>query len=729
MNGKFLGLLLLGALSAGTLSAKDYLVSTRHTSLLIKADEGKQARFQYYGTRIAENEIDGIYNAGLAYWAETYPCFGISSYGEKAFAVAHSDGNMSVDLVVEGVRQYSDEEADITEITLKDKVYPLVVKQYYKAYKGTDVISTWVEITNNAKKALTLYKFASASLPVKRADNWLTHFHGTWGAENMMEEEKLTNGQKVIANKEGIRNTQTDNPSFMLTLDGCPQEENGRVIGASLAWSGNYLMKIIADNSRINVIAGINEEVSHYILEPKETFVTPELAMTYSSEGKGGVSRAFHRWARAYKLNQGNKERDILLNSWEGVYFNVNQEGMDQMMKDMSAMGGELFVMDDGWFGDKYPRNDDKTSLGDWTVCKEKLPEGIGGLLASAKKHNIKFGIWIEPEMVNTKSELFEKHPDWVLSQDNRPLTTGRGGSQVVLDLTNPEVQDFVFGVVDKLMTEYPEIAYIKWDANAALMNYGSHYLPSQKQSHIYIEYHRGMNKVLERIRAKYPNLVIQACASGGGRVNYGFLPYFNEFWTSDDTDALQRIYMQWGVSNFYPSIAMASHVSANRNHQTGRVLPLKYRFDVAMSARLGMEIQPKDMTDADKAFAGRAIAAYKKIRPVVQFGDLYRLVSPYDKKGIASLMYATPEKDKAVLFVYKTEHFLNQLMPDVVLSGLDENKTYRITDLTPENEQKPSALNGKVISGKILKEAGLSVASALRAEYSSLALLFEVVD
>lgn len=729
MNGKFLGLLLLGALSAGTLSAKDYLVSTRHTSLLIKADEGKQARFQYYGTRIAENEIDGIYNAGLAYWAETYPCFGISSYGEKAFAVAHSDGNMSVDLVVEGVRQYSDEEADITEITLKDKVYPLVVKQYYKAYKGTDVISTWVEITNNAKKALTLYKFASASLPVKRADNWLTHFHGTWGAENMMEEEKLTNGQKVIANKEGIRNTQTDNPSFMLTLDGCPQEENGRVIGASLASSGNYLMKIIADNSRINVIAGINEEVSHYILEPKETFVTPELAMTYSSEGKGGVSRAFHRWARAYKLNQGNKERDILLNSWEGVYFNVNQEGMDQMMKDMSAMGGELFVMDDGWFGDKYPRNDDKTSLGDWTVCKEKLPEGIGGLLASAKKHNIKFGIWIEPEMANTKSELFEKHPDWVLSQDNRPLTTGRGGSQVVLDLTNPEVQDFVFGVVDKLMTEYPEIAYIKWDANAALMNYGSHYLPNQKQSHIYIEYHRGMNKVLERIRAKYPNLVIQACASGGGRVNYGFLPYFNEFWTSDDTDALQRIYMQWGVSNFYPSIAMASHVSANRNHQTGRVLPLKYRFDVAMSARLGMEIQPKDMTDADKAFAGRAIAAYKKIRPVVQFGDLYRLVSPYDKKGIASLMYATPEKDKAVLFVYKTEHFLNQLMPDVVLSGLDENKTYRITDLTPENEQKPSALNGKVISGKILKEAGLSVASALRAEYSSLALLFEVVD
>ena len=728
MKRKILGMFLLVALTVGNVYAKDYLVSTRNTSLLIKADEGKQAMFQYYGTKISENEINGIYDAGLAYWADTYPCFGIHSYGEKAFAVAHNDGNMSVDLAVEVVRQYSEEDTDITEVTMKDKVYPLVVKQYYKAYKGTDVISTWVEITNNAKKPLTMYKFASVSLPVKRADNWLTHFHGTWGAENMMDEEKLTNGQKVIANKEGLRNTQNDNPSFMLTVDGCPQEENGNVIGASLAWSGNYMMKVIANNARINVIAGINEETSHYKLEPKETFVTPEFAMTYSTEGKGGVSRAFHRWAREYKLNQGDKERDILLNSWEGVYFKVNQKGMDQMMKDMSAMGGELFVMDDGWFGDKYPRNGGGTSLGDWVVCKEKLPEGIEGLLASAKEHKIKFGIWIEPEMANTKSELFEKHPDWVLSQDNRPLSTGRGGTQVVLDLTNPKVQDFVFGVVDNLMTKYPEIAYIKWDANAGLMNYGSPYLPKDKQSHIYINYHKGMNNVLERIRAKYPNVVMQACASGGGRINYGFLPYFEEFWTSDDTDALQRIYMQWGVSNFYPSIAMASHVSANKNHQTGRIVPLKFRFDVAMSGRLGMEIQPKDMTDADKAFAKRAIASYKKVRPIVQFGDLYRLVSPYDKKGISSLMYATPEKDKAVLFVYKTEHFLNQLIPNIVLNGVDANKTYRIIDLTPANEKKPSNLDGKVISGKLLKNAGLSVMPALKGEYSSLALLLEEV-
>lgn len=379
--------------------------------------------------------------------------------------------------------------------------------------------------------------------------------------------------------------------------------------------------------------------------------------------------------------------------------------------------------MDDGWFGDKYPRNNGSTSLGDWVVCKEKLPEGIGGLIESAESHNIKFGIWIEPESSNTLSELFENKPEWILRADNRPVSTGRGGTQVILDLCNPEVQDFVFGVVDSLMTNFPEIKYMKWDANCRVQDYGSYYLQKNKQSHIYIEYHRGLRNVVERIRAKYPDLVMQACAGGGGRVNYGWLPYFNEFWTSDDTDALQRIYLQWGVSNFYPAVAMASHVSADKNHQTGRTLPLKFRFDVAMSGRLGMEIQPKDMSDEDKAFAKRAIASYKTIRPVVQFGDLYRLVSPYDNKGLASLMYVTPEKEEAVFYVYKTAHFINSIIPVVKMAGLDPNKKYMVKDLTPVDENKPCALDGKVFNGKVLMEEGLAMRTLLKTEYSSVAL------
>ena len=719
----------IGLLLSSSLFAKDYLISTSKTSLLITANAGEPSKMQYYGVSIAPGQIQSIYDAGLVLNANSYPAFGLQTVGEKAIAITQPDGNMSLDLAVDAVTQYTSKDGEITEVLLKDKIYPVWVKQCYKAYKGTDIITTWVEIGNAGKKPVTLFQFASAYLPMFRGDNWLTHFHGAWGAEHTMDEEKLTNGQKVIANKDGLANTETDNPSFMLSLDGRPQEESGKVFGGVLAWSGNYRLKLDVRNTALNIIVGMNEESSQYILEPKETFVTPEFAMTYSTNGKGGVSRAFHHWARQYKMNQGERLHDILLNSWEGVYFKVNQKGMDEMMEAFSAMGGELFVMDDGWFGNKYPRNGGNSSLGDWEVCKEKLPEGIEGLLASARKHHIKFGIWIEPEMSNTKSELFEKHPDWILKFDNRPLSTGRGKTQVVLDLTNPKVQDFVFGVVDNLMTNYPEISYMKWDDNCSLLDYGSSYLPKNKQSHLYIEYNRGLQKVLQRIRAKYPELVMQLCAGGGARVNYGLLPYFDEFWTSDDTDALQRIYMQWGVSGFFPAIAMASHVSADKNHQTGRRIPLKFRFDVAMSGRLGMEIQPKDMNDVDKAFAKRAIAAYKDIRPVVQFGDLYRLVSPYDNKGVSSLMYVTSEKNKAVFYAYKISHFINMVIPKVCMNGLDPSKNYRLVDLTPVDSSKPCDLNGKIISGKILMEEGIALKSLLKSEYSSLALQLQAVD
>jgi len=417
--------------------------------------------------------------------------------------------------------------------------------------------------------------------------------------------------------------------------------------------------------------------------------------------------------------------RPILLNSWEGVYFKVNQEVMDQMMRDFADLGGELFVMDDGWFGDKYPRNNGKTSLGDWMVCKEKLPKGIEGLIGSAKSHGIKFGIWIEPEMTNTKSELFEKYPDWVIQQPYREMKTGRGGTQLVLDLSNPAVQEFVFKVVDNLMTKHPEIAYIKWDDNMTLVNYGSTYLPAEKQSHLYIEYHRGMDKVLRRIHEKYPNLIMQSCASGGGRVNYGVLPYYDEFWTSDNTDALQRVYMQWSISNFYPSNAMAAHVSAHKNHQSKRITPLKFRFDVAMMGRLGMELQPKDMSEKDKTFARQAIATYKQIRPVVQQGDLYRIMSPFEKTGYASLMYVTPEKERAVFFVYKMEHFVRQRCPIFRMAGLDPQKRYKLTELNVSG--KAIRQSGKIFTGEYLMNSGLDI--ELNTEYASRVLSVEAVE
>lgn len=716
----------IGLLFVSTTFSKDYIVSTKNTSLVFKAEKGSKSMFQYYGSKI--DSISDIYNAGLNMQIETYPAFGLNTSHEKVVAITQPDGNMSLDLTVDNVKQNNDDNGTETVITLIDKIYPVEIKQIFKTYNNTDVISTWVEITNNGKKPITLYQFASAYLPVYRGENWINHMHGIWAAEHFMEEEMLTNGQKIITNKFALDNTKTDNPSFMISLDGKLNEKTGSVIGGTLAWTGNYKIKFTANNQNVTVTAGINEENSHYVLDGKKTFVTPEFAMTYSNSGKGGVSREFHRWARNYKLHQGNRLHEILLNSWEGVYFKVNQKEMNDMMEAFSSMGGELFVMDDGWFGNKYPRNDAKSSLGDWEVCKEKLPEGIEGLLESAQKNNIKFGIWIEPEMSNTKSELFEKHPDWIMRVPNRDLTTGRGGTQVVLDLTNPEVQDFAFSVVDNLMKNFPQIYYMKWDDNSSLMDYGSQYLPKDRQSHLYIDYQKGLENVLKRIRAKYPNLIMQACAGGGGRINYGILPYFDEFWTSDNTDAIQRIYMQWSISNYYPAIAMASHVSATKNHQTGRIVPIKYRFDVAMSGRLGMEIQPKDMTKEEKEFSKRAIKAYKNIRPIVQLGDLYRLISPYDNKGLASLMYVTPEKEKSVVFAYKLSHLIDMKLPYIKLDGLDADKFYKITDLTPNNEKKPCYLNGKIISGKTLMKQGLNVKKLMKNQYASLALELSVV-
>lgn len=711
MNFLFGALLLTGGLFAQNLC-----VSTPKTSLVLSAPEGGKLKCLYYGSKLSEADVQNIEAAEAKHTA--YPEYGLNCPVETALAVKHADGNMSLQLQVVKVTTQKQENAMTTVVELKDKVYPFYVNVCYKAYQDADVIETWTEISHQEKKPVVLNEFASAYLPIRRGDVWVSHLHGSWANEGQLVQEPLTPGMKVIKNKDGVRNSHTDHAEVMFSLDGRPQENAGHVIGAALCYSGNFKLRIdTRDDEYHHFFAGINEDNSAYTLKKDELFRTPELALTYSSEGLSGSSRNFHRWARLHKLAHGTTPRKILLNSWEGVYFDINQEGMDGMMADIASMGGELFVMDDGWFGDKYPRKSDNSSLGDWVVDKRKLPNGIDGLLADAKKHGIKFGIWIEPEMANTTSELYEQHPDWVVKAPERDVVLGRGGTQVVLDLANPEVQDFVFGVVDNLMTSYPEIDYIKWDANMSIQNHGSQYLSKDNQSHMYIEFHRGFEKICQRIRDKYPDLTIQACASGGGRANYGVLPYFDEFWVSDNTDALQRVYMQWGTSYFFPAIAMASHISAAPNHQTFRTIPLKYRIDVAMSGRLGMEIQPKNMTEEEKTLCKTAIAEYKDIRPIVQLGDIYRLVSPYDKQGVASLMYVTPEKDKSVFYWWKTEHFVNQHLPRVKMAGLCPDKQYKIHELN-RIDNVPLSFEGKTFSGAYLMANGLEIPYNHKVDY-----------
>ncbi len=702
-------------------------LQTQHTTLALDLDKGRDARIVYYGGTVADPAL--LQDAG--YRGQTaYPAYGLSGTAETALALTQADGNMTLDLAVTDWTVGTWDDGELLTVTLKDRVYPVSVRLYYKTFRAEDMIETWTRIDNEGKKPVTLTRFDSGHLPIRGGDTWISSLYGTWANEGRVNTEPLTRGIKVIKNIDGTRNSHTSHGEVMISLDGRPREDAGRVIGAALCWGGNYELRIQKNDSDYDhFFAGICPEHAEYHLAKGESFTTPHLALTFSDEGLGGASRHFHRWGRKYRLAHGDRERKILLNSWEGVYFDINEPGMKQMMEDIASMGGELFVMDDGWFGDKYPRKVDNSSLGDWAVDRNKLPHGIGWLVRTAAETGIRFGIWIEPEMTNTVSELYEKHPDWVLQAAGRPVVTGRGGTQLVLDLSNPAVQDFVFGVVDGLMTENPDIDYIKWDANMNISAHGSHYL--KEQSHLQVAYWAGFASVCDRIRAKYPDLTIQACASGGGRANWGVLPWFDEFWVSDNTDALQRIYMQWGTSYFFPAIAMASHISATPNHTVFRTTSLKFRVDVASSARLGMEIQPKNMTEAEKDFCRKAIADYKRIRPVVQFGDLYRLVSPYDDKGFASLMYASESKDKAVFYWWKIANFYDEHFPRVRMAGLDPDRRYKVTELN-RIDLRPLAFEGKSFTGRFLMENGLDMpytnepAYNEKTDWSSRVLLLE---
>jgi len=715
-------LCVLCALFAVSVQAEVVRLETPNTCLLLQAEVGSQPEILYFGDKSADAEQ--LAAAG-SQSTPVLPVFGqVDMIHLPALQVQHADGDLNLELSVERLEWKNDLAAQTLVLHLADRRQPFSLRVYYKAWHNVDIIETWTEIEHREKKPIQLHRYDSGHLQLGAGDVWLTHLHGDWAAEAVPTTERLTRGEKVIRNTDGARNAHLDAPEVMLSLDGKPCENSGRVIGAALCWSGNFEIRLnAADNSGYHLYAGIDPQSSHYVLAPKQVFATPHLALTYSAEGMGGVSRAFHRWARTSgMLHNGNATRDILLNSWEGIYFDITEQRIVDMMDDIARFGGELFVMDDGWFGGKYQRNTDNAALGDWVVDTRKLPNGLSALTDAARQRKIRFGIWIEPEAVNTLSELYEQHPDWALQVKGRELKLGRGGTQLVLDLTNPKVQDFIFEMVDKLLTQNPYISYIKWDANASIQNCGSTFLPADRQNNLYVDYHRGLMDVLKRIRAKYPDITIQNCASGGGRANYGLMPWFDEFWVSDNNDALQRVYIQWGTSYFFPSNAMAQHIGGSPYHMTDRVLPVKFRCDVAMSGRLGMELQPRNMSDEERAQCTAAFADYKALREVIQLGNLYRLVSPYEgdepaRQRMASLMYVTDEKDRAVLFAYSLSNFMKQAGQTIRLAGLDPEANYTLRERNVRVGEQPCSLDGKTFTGAFLMNVGLYI--PLSTEYS----------
>lgn len=707
-------------------NARDYSLSTPNSTLVLTAEQGETLYFRYYGTRA---DLEDVFSSHRAMKTEAFRAFGTHCNLPHACLVKHANGDNATKLVVDKVEETSTETLNILTVTLKDISRPFRVKLYYQAYKDCDIIKMSAEYFNDGKKPIVLQKYMSASLPIKSEDCYLLHLDGDHGSENHETIEPLYDGTKILSTQAGGMSSRNANASFMLGTDGKISETEGNVIAGTLAWTGNFHIEFVNNkilSEPIELLAGINPVAADYTLQGKASLKTPEMIFTYSTKGKGQATRNIHYWARHHQILDGTKQRDLLLNSWEGVRMLVTQDGMNEMMSDFAELGGEMFVMDDGWFGNKYLRTDSQ-GLGDWEVSRERLPEGIGKLVEYAHSQGLRFGIWIEPEMANIHSELIEKHPDWVLRHSDFEPTYGRGKSQVVLDLTNPKVQDFVFGVVDNLMKENPEISYIKWDYNMEMFNATSPYLPEACKSNIYVDYHLGLENILKRVRAAYPELIIQLCSSGGYRMNYGYMPYFQEMWTSDNTEPTHRIFIQWGALNFYPPNMLAAHVCSEQNKYTQRRTPLKYRFDVASMCRMGMEMVPGHLNEAEKAYAKRAISEYKRLRPLIQQGDLYKLISPYSgNKDYASLMYVNENKEHAVAFVYRM--VFTRRMPDKIIKfqGLDPERKYLIREVAPEVEGQPAAIDGKIVSGRYLMEEGivmkeLNMESSRRTPYNDI--------
>jgi alpha-galactosidase len=680
-------------------------VTTANNALVFRVDNNHKLRQCYYGDKLNASDYASVQVSTV----DAYPTFGTSNINEAALRVVHADGNTSTELIFDSYKTEKEGEGiELTTILLKDTYFLFQVKLYFKAYLKDNIIEQWSEITHSEKKPVLLYNFASSHLSFSNTNYYLTQFYGNWAEEMKMEEVKLTRGVKVLESKLGVRSNEYAHACFMLSLNGEAQENAGNVIGGTLAWPGSWNITFDVDQiNNLHVISGINPYASQYTLKPNTVFKTPSFLYTYSSSGTGNISRNFHRWAKQYGIYRGDKTRTTLLNNWEATYFNFNQDILSGIIKDASDMGFELFLLDDGWFGDKYPRNDDNQGLGDWMVNKKKLPNGLGFLVNEAAKNKIKFGIWLEPEMVNPKSELYEKHPDWVIGQPNRPLDLSR--NQLILDLSNPKVQEYVFSVIDKTLSENPGIAYIKWDCNRYITNSGSYFLNAQNQSHLFIDYVHGFFNVLNMVRGKYKDVSMMLCSGGGGRIDYATLPYFDEFWVSDNTDALDRIFIQWGTTQFFPAMALASHVSAVPNGITGRSEPLKFRFDVAMSAKLGMDLQPKNMSPEDKEFSKKAIQEYYGIRGIVQFGDLYRLLSPYTNTRTA-LMYVSENKNEAVLFTYLLKKSITGNSQPLILNGLDPQKIYTVREINKDTKSYSwfSPLDGKTFTGEFLMKYGL---------------------
>lgn len=687
-------------------------LTTENTQLTFCMDKKKNLFQQYLGSR---GGLDKVFQNGMQRF-QAYPTIRSHSdfayWGEPALHVIHHDGHMSTQLHFESKEVKTlNENVTLTRIRMKDPNYDFYTDLCYKIYKKENVIEQWAEIYHQEPDAIVVKNMASAALTLPAGNHWLTQFHGGWADEFNVTESPLTIGQKIIDNKWGITSSNEKQQHFMISLDGKPQENQGEVLAGTLAWSGNYRLLFEKDNSgNLTVQAGINPWASDYTLPRGERFTTPALIYTFSSKGKGEASRNLHRWARNYGIRDGHKLLRTIFNNWEATGMNTADKVIIPFLKPAAKLGFELFLLDDGWFG--LP--DKARVLGEWNPSPQMHPEGMKNLIQAVGKTGIDFGLWVEMEMANPDARLVTEHPEWLLCEPQREKHLQRG--QYVLDLSNPEVQNFCIESFDHILKQNPGISFVKWDCNSPFHNPYSHYL-GKNQEHLWIKYTEGLYRVFEESVRRNPDLQMMLCSAGGARNDYGALRYFHEFWTSDNTIPMSRVFIQWGTSHIFPAKVQGAHVTHMGNQ------PFKFAFDVAMSGCLGMDANPVTMSKEDQEITRRAVKVYKdKIRPVVQLGDLYRLVSPYETSRSVVSFVEEDKKEHAVVFCYQVKDDTEGIT--VKLEGLDPNIHYQVEEVNIDKAEEASCQqNGEILSGKELMEKGLSFACKKKFDSASVYL------
>ncbi len=704
---------------------KLWILNTDRATYAVGVNNRNEPQQVYWGNRLAR-DADLPRARTEREWAsfdppETdtngeYQGWGDRVYTEPCLKVTLADGDR--DLVL---HYFSYEiKGDTLTLRLKDIQYDLEVDLVYRVFPHEDIIRKEATVTNRTAQPIVIESAQSGVWYVPRGEGYrLTYLVGRWADETQLTREEIRQGKILLDSRRGNTGHQI-NPWFAIDggsrLEDRATEQHGRVWFGALGWSGNW--KLVVEESpaqQVRVVGGYNDFDFGYYLKPGESLSTPPYYGGFTDRGFGEASRLMHRLEREEILpDRANPIlRPVLYNSWEATEFDVNEEGQKALAEKAAKIGAELFVMDDGWFG---KRNDDHAGLGDWYVNPQKFPHGLKPLIDDVNRLGMDFGLWFEPEMVNPDSDLYRKHPDWAMNFPGRPRSEAR--NQLVLNMARDDVKEYIFNALDRMLSEN-NIKFVKWDMNRHFSEPGWPEKPPAEQKEIWVKYTSNVYEIIDRLRARHPQLQIESCSGGGGRVDLGILERVNEVWTSDNTEAFDRLRIQEGFSFAYAPKVMMDWVTDVPN-MNGRSTPLQFRFLVAMQGALGIGGNLNKWSGDDMALAARMIAYYKSIRPTVQEGNLYRLFSP--REGSLTVNeYVSQDGRQAVLFAFLHSQQFGRPMPAIYLRGLDPEAVYQVKPLDNKLVEKQTELSGSYLMNH-------GVEFELKGDFDSISVFLERV-